>query len=115
MLNLIEFHLFRDPSGLTTPRIRCRRGPGLLTSSMGGKTTTSLTQKTLSWKPWKRKPAPPNPAAEKMLIPLPILHPVHIAISIHNRDSEQPIPLDSEISWEILKAVEDCNGDLQVN
>lgn len=58
---------------------------------------------------------PKNPAAEKLLIPLPIPHPVHIAIAIHNRDSEQPIPLDSEICWDILKAVEECNGDIQVS
>lgn len=111
---IVSFFFNRDPTGLTTPRIR-RRAPALLTSSMGGKATINLTQKTLSWKPWKRKPAPPNPAAEKMLIPLPIPHPVHIAIAIHNRDSEQPIPLDSEICWDILKAIEDCNGDLQVS
>lgn len=49
-----------------------------------------------------------------MLIPLPIPHPVHIAIGIHNRDSEQPIPLDSEICWDILKAIEDCHDDVQV-
>lgn len=49
-----------------------------------------------------------------MLIPLPIPHPVHISIAIYNRDSEQPIPLDSEICWEILKAIEDCQSDIQV-
>lgn len=49
-----------------------------------------------------------------MLIPLAVPHPVHIAIAIHNRDSEQPISLDSEICWEILKAIEDCHGDIQV-
>lgn len=49
-----------------------------------------------------------------MLIPLPIPHPVYIAIGIYNRDSDQPIPLDSEICWDILKAIEECNGDIQV-
>lgn len=49
-----------------------------------------------------------------MLIPLPIPHPVHISIAIYNRDSEQPIPLDSEICWDILKAIEDCQSDIQV-
>lgn len=102
------------PTGLTTPRIHARRGPAILTTTAGGtNTTASLTQKTLSWKPWKRKPIAKNLAAEKMLIPLPIPHPVHIAIAIHNRDSEQPIPLDSEICWDILKAIEECNGDIQ--
>lgn len=104
-------------TGLTTPRIHARRGaPAILTSSgAGAATTTASIAKTLSWKPWKRKPMPRNPAAAKLLIPLPIPHPVHIAISIHNRDSEQPIPLDSEICWDILKAVEECNGDIQVS
>lgn len=46
---------------------------------------------------------------------MPIPHPVHIAIAIHNRDSEQPIPLDSEICWDILRAIEDCHGDVQVS
>lgn len=87
----------------------------ITSSGAGGASTTASIAKTLSWKPWKRKPMPKNPAAEKLLIPLPIPHPVHIAIAIHNRDSEQPIPLDSEICWEILKAVEECNGDIQVS
>lgn len=48
------------------------------------------------------------------MIPLPIPHPVHIAIAIHNRDTEQPIPLDSELCWDILRAIEDCHGDVEV-
>lgn len=110
---------FREPpTGLTTPRVHARRnGPTILTTVGSGppNTTTSISQKTLSWKPWKRKTKPKNSASEKMLIPLPIPHPVHIAIAIHNRDSEQPIPLDNEICWDILRAIEECNGDIQVN
>lgn len=49
-----------------------------------------------------------------MLIPLPIPHPVCIAIELHNRDSDDPISLDSDICWEILKAIEESNGQLQV-
>lgn len=49
------------------------------------------------------------------MIPLPIPHPVHIAIAIHNRDTEQPIPLDSELCWDILRAIEDCQGDVEVS
>lgn len=49
-----------------------------------------------------------------MLIPLPIPHPVHIAIAIHNRDTEQPISLDSDLCWDILRAIEDCQGDIEV-
>ncbi|XP_068087135.1 uncharacterized protein [Anabrus simplex] len=60
------------------------------------------------WQPWKRRNCPYN--AEKLLIPLPVPHPAHIAITIHNRDSEDPIPLDSELCQNILKAVEDSHG-----
>ncbi|XP_059610904.1 uncharacterized protein LOC132257878 isoform X1 [Phlebotomus argentipes] len=87
------------PSGLTTPRVRARR-------------QQPVSNTNPPWRPWKRKHGELNPA-EKLLIPLPIPHPVHIAIAIHNRDSEQPIPLDSELCWEILRAIEDCQGDLQ--
>lgn len=68
----------------------------------------------MSWRPWKRKHSDKY-STGKMLIPLPIPHPVHIAIAIHNRDTEQPIPLDSELCWEILRAIEDCHGDVDVS
>lgn len=96
---------FRKPekrdttTGLTTPRVRAHR-------------TQQTTDTSRSWRPWKRK-THHRSVAEKLLIPLPIPHPVHIAISIHNRDSEQPISLDSELCWEILRAIEDCQGDIQ--
>jgi hypothetical protein len=67
---------------------------------------------TDQWKPWKRKKPNVN-RLEKMLIPLPIPHPVHIAISIYNRDSDQPIPLDSDLCWDILRSIEECYGDLE--
>lgn len=70
--------------------------------------------KSFSWKRWKRKKNVKAMAAEKMLIPLPIPHPAYIAIGIHNRDSDEPIPLDSEICWDILRAIEDCNNDVLV-
>ena len=60
------------------------------------------------WQPWKRRCRPYN--AEKLLIPLPVPHPAHIAVTIHNRDSEDPIPLDSELCQNILKAVEDSHA-----
>ncbi|KAK3915173.1 Glycerol-3-phosphate acyltransferase 1, mitochondrial [Frankliniella fusca] len=60
------------------------------------------------WRPWKRQCIPYS--AEKLLIPLPIPHPAHIAVTIHNRDTEDPIPLDSELCQEILRAVEDAYG-----
>lgn len=67
------------------------------------------------WKRWKRKPQRKNIALEKMQIPLPIPHPVCIAIEIYNRDSDDPIPLNSDICWEILKAIEEANGEIQVS
>lgn len=38
---------------------------------------------------------------------------MHIAISIYNRDSDLPITLESDLCWDILKSIEDCNGDIQ--
>lgn len=52
-------------------------------------------------------------ASDKLLIPLPIPHPVHIAISIYNRDSDHPIPIESDICWDILRSIEECQGDLE--
>lgn len=49
-----------------------------------------------------------------MLNPLPLPHPVCIAIEIYNRDSDDPIRLDDNICWDILRAVEECNTDIQV-
>lgn len=68
----------------------------------------------MTWRPWKRKPSD-RASNGKLLIPLPIPHPVHIAIAIHNRDTEQPIPLDSELCWDILRAIEECQGDVGVS
>lgn len=79
---------------------------------------TCLMRKRFSWthwKRWKRKPERKNIALDKMQIPLPIPHPVCIAIEIYNRDSDDPIRLDSDICWEILKAVEESNGEMQVS
>ncbi|XP_055923588.1 uncharacterized protein LOC129954019 isoform X2 [Eupeodes corollae] len=100
---------FRKPQkrdmtvGLTTPRVRALRAA--LQSKLDAQ------QPNKPWRPWKRK-TQDKTASDKLLIPLPIPHPVHIAIAIHNRDTEQPIPLDSELCWEILKAIEDCHGDI---
>lgn len=94
---------YRDLSvGLTTPRVRAHRAQHSRLSETGKR-----------WRPWKRKQADKT-VTDKLLIPLPIPHPVHIAIAIHNRDSEHPIPLDCELVWEILKAIEDCVRDVKV-
>lgn len=62
------------------------------------------------WQPWKRQIRPYS--AEKLLIPLPIPHPAHIAVTIHNRDSEDPIPLDLELCQNILRAIEESPGEM---
>ncbi|XP_070136763.1 uncharacterized protein [Drosophila bipectinata] len=91
----------RDMSvGLTTPRVRAHRAQQV-------PKTPQEAQKP--WRPWKQQ-CTEKSVTEKLLIPLPVPHPVHIAIAIYNRDTEQPIPLDSELVWEILKSIEDCQG-----
>lgn len=97
----LNFLLVSDISvGLTTPRVRAHRAQHV-------PKTAQDTQNT--WRPWKQK-CSERSVTEKLLIPLPVPHPVHIAIAIYNRDTEQPIPLDSELVWEILKSIEDCQG-----
>lgn len=86
--------------GLTTPRVRAHRAQHVPKSPQDA-------QKP--WRPWKQQCGEKS-VTEKLLIPLPVPHPVHIAIAIYNRDTEQPIPLDSELVWEILKSIEDCQG-----
>ena len=100
------FLFLRDISvGLTTPRVRAHRA--------AQQTKTPDVQKP--WRPWKKK-TDDKSLSEKLLIPLPVPHPVHIAINIYNRDAEHPIPLDSELVWEILKSIEDCqSGDAMVD
>ncbi|XP_076755097.1 uncharacterized protein LOC143425638 isoform X1 [Xylocopa sonorina] len=89
---------------------RCDTG-GLLTSTKIRRRTTSTNGTTeVRWQPWKRQIRPYS--AEKLLIPLPIPHPAHIAVTIHNRDSENPIPLDSELCQNILKAIEESPGEM---
>lgn len=88
---------------MTTPRVHAKR--------MNDETANAGKKDT--WRPWKRK-STECLGGSKLLIPLPIPHPAHIAIAIHNRDSEQPIQLDSELCWDILRAIEDCQGDVKV-
>lgn len=59
------------------------------------------------WMPWKKRNRPYTP--DKMVIPLPIPHPAHIAVTIYNRDSDDPIPLESEICQSILRGIEDSH------
>lgn len=59
------------------------------------------------WLPWKKQLKPFSP--DKLVIPLPIPHPAHIAITIHNRDSDDPIPLESETCQNILRGIEESH------
>lgn len=97
--SLCYFTQYRDMSvGLTTPRVRAHRAQ-----------PKAVQDAKKPWRPWKQN-CSERSVTEKLLIPLPVPHPVHIAIAIYNRDTEQPIPLDSELVWEILKSIEDCQG-----
>jgi len=58
------------------------------------------------WTPWKREGAVYS--AEKLVIPLPIPHPAHIAVIIHNRDADEPVPVQLDEGVGIMKAIEDC-------
>ncbi|XP_008551796.1 uncharacterized protein LOC103574176 isoform X1 [Microplitis demolitor] len=86
-----------ETSLLTSPRSRRKTNSGLSVSD--GR-----------WQPWKREIRPYS--AEKLVIPLPIPHPAHIAVNIHNRDSEDPIDLDSELCQNILRAIEESPGEM---
>jgi hypothetical protein len=96
--------IFREKSltlGLETLRVRLRRN----------QTTSTSENARNQWKLWKRMK--PEIKCEKLLIPLPIPHPAHIAISIYNRDSDTPIPIDSDLCWDILRSIEECYGDIE--
>ncbi|KAF5295161.1 hypothetical protein FQR65_LT10549 [Abscondita terminalis] len=58
--------------------------------------------------PWKKESRPYSP--DKMIIPLPIPHPAHIAITIYNRDSDDPILLESDICQNILRGIEESHS-----
>ncbi|KAG7203922.1 hypothetical protein KM043_016942 [Ampulex compressa] len=89
---------------------RCDTG-GLLTLTKFRRCTITNNGNTEGrWQPWKRQIRPYS--AEKLVIPLPIPHPAHIAVTIHNRDSEDPIPLDSELCQNILRAIEESPGEM---
>ncbi|PSN34108.1 hypothetical protein C0J52_14201 [Blattella germanica] len=88
---------------------RGETGGGMPTSRARRRTNVSSGSSSIAamWQPWKRRCRPYS--AEKLLIPMPVPHPAHIAVTIHNRDSEDPIPLDSELCQNILRAVEDSH------
>lgn len=63
--------------------------------------------------PWKKQTRPYSP--DKLVIPLPVPHPAHIAITIYNRDSDDPIPLESEICQSILRGIEESHSSPDEN
>lgn len=63
---------------------------------------------------WMRKPNTQVIVPKILMYPLPLPHPVCIAIEIYNRDSDDPIRLDDNICWDILRAVQESNMDVQV-
>lgn len=67
--------------------------------------TNSSNTKKKMWMPWKKHLKPYSP--DKLVIPLPVPHPAHIAITIYNRDTDDPIPLESEICQNILRGIEE--------
>jgi hypothetical protein len=96
---MLEYGMFNRDTGGGISTSHARRRNNVLSGN------ASIAR---MWQPWKRHSLPYS--AEKLLIPLPIPHPAHIAVTIHNRDSEDPIPLDFELCQNILKAVEDSHG-----
>lgn len=56
--------------------------------------------------PYNTCPSTP-PLKGKMTIPLPLPHPVQIAMVAYNREAEEPIPLESEGCRNILKIIEE--------
>lgn len=63
--------------------------------------------------PWKKHLNPYAP--DKLVIPLPVPHPAHIAVTIYNRDTDEPIPLESEICQNILRGIEESHGTADEN
>ncbi|XP_042900994.1 uncharacterized protein [Parasteatoda tepidariorum] len=55
--------------------------------------------------PWKKKPQ--STFIQKLIIPLPLPHPVQISVIIFNRENEDPIPIETDMCSDILKAIAD--------
>lgn len=69
---------------------------------------TTMKRNTKLWTPWKKFNCPYQP--DKMVIPLSVPHPAHISVTIYNRDSDDPIPLESDICQSILKGIEESHA-----
>lgn len=69
--------------------------------TVGGARSTRAPRWWPSVRPWKR---PEHPySAEKLVIPLPVPHPAQIALTIYNRDTDNPIPVDSDTCKHVLR------------
>jgi len=111
LIILINRYVAKLSKVLNENVIPCSDTSGLLTSTkIRRRTITNDNSSEGRWQPWKRQIHPYS--AEKLVIPLPIPHPAHIAVTIHNRDSEDPIPLDSELCQNILRAIEESPGEM---
>ena len=55
--------------------------------------------------PWKRHRHTPY-TAEKLLIPLPLPHPARIAAIVYNRDTDEPVAADGQLSAAMFAALE---------
>ncbi|CAH0564403.1 unnamed protein product [Brassicogethes aeneus] len=76
-------------------------------------TIKEKTRTTTLWTPWKKQNTPYSP--DKMVIPLPVPHPAHIAVTIFNRDSDDPIPLESDTCQNILRGIEESHSSPDEN
>ncbi|BET01876.1 Hypothetical protein NTJ_14694 [Nesidiocoris tenuis] len=77
--------------------------------TVGGARSTRAPRWWPSVRPWKR---PEHPySAEKLVIPLPVPHPAQIALTIYNRDTDNPIPVDSDTCKHVLRGLEEGGDD----
>ncbi|XP_017770930.1 PREDICTED: uncharacterized protein LOC108558515 isoform X2 [Nicrophorus vespilloides] len=98
----LEVSAFNPRSKLTATGKKNAEKRNEASSASNSLATGSRTNTTL-WTPWKKKLKPYSP--DKMVIPLAVPHPAHIAVTIYNRDTENPIPLEAEMCQSILRGI----------
>ncbi|KAL1494204.1 hypothetical protein ABEB36_009836 [Hypothenemus hampei] len=84
---------------------RAKQNPTGKKSEKKTESSTALGKRTTMWTPWKRQYRPYSP--DKLVIPLPVPHPAQIAVTIYNRDSDNPISLESDICQSLLRCIEE--------
>ncbi|RZB41661.1 uncharacterized protein BDFB_007248, partial [Asbolus verrucosus] len=102
----LEVSAFNPRSKQATTVKKCEKKSESTTMLGSLKSTTGATL----WTPWKKHTRPFSP--DKLVIPLPVPHPAHIAVTIFNRDSDDPIPLESDICQSILRGIEESHISL---